>query len=219
MIDLQLIKDSLPLLLRGTIVTLEIASLAAIIGICLGTLLGIAQTGKSRFLRWLVALYVTVVRGTPMLIQITFAFYVLPELGINISAFWVSVTAIGLNSAAYVSQIIKTGIRSIGKGQIEAGLVLGLTNAQIIYYILLPQAFRVVTPALGNEFITLIKDSSLASVIGVVELTREGSFIRSRTFDAFSIFTAVALIYLVLTTSLSMAVHWFEKRMNHHVKN
>ena len=219
MIDYQLIKDSLPLLLRGALVTLEIAGLGALIGILFGTLLGLAQTGKSRILRWMVTLYVTLMRGTPMLIQITFAYYVLPQFGIQLPAFWVAVVAIGLNSAAYVSQIIKAGIRSIGRGQIEAGRVLGLSNMQITRYIVLPQAFRVVIPALGNEFITLVKDSSLASTIGVVELTKEGQFIRGRTFDALTVFAAVALIYLIITTSLSLLINWFEQRMNRHVKN
>ena len=118
-----------------------------------------------------------------------------------------------------MSQIIKAGIRSIGRGQIEAGRVLGLSNMQITRFIILPQAFRVVIPALGNEFITLVKDSSLASVIGVVELTKEGIFIRSRTLDALTVFAAVAFIYLIITTSLSLLIHWFEQRMNRHVKN
>ncbi len=219
MIDIQLIKDSLPLLLHGALVSLEIAVLGALIGLSLGTLLGLLQTSHTKFLRWLVTLYVTIIRGTPLLIQITFAFYVLPQFGIHLPAFWVAIVAIGLNSAAYISQIIKAGIRSINKGQIEAGRVLGLSGMQITRYIILPQAFRVVIPALGNEFVTLIKESSLASVIGVVELTKEGNFIRGRTFDAITVFTIVALIYLVMTTTLSLLVNWLEQRMNRHVKH
>ncbi len=219
MIDIQLIKDSLPLLMRGALVTLQIAALSTTIGIILGTLLGLAHTSKSRLARWLVTLYVTIIRGIPMLIQITFAFYVLPQFGIQLLAFWVAVVAIGFNSAAYVSQIIKAGIRSIGKGQIEAGRVLGLSPLQITRFIVLPQAFRVVIPALGNEFITLVKDSSLASTIGVVELTKEGTFIRGRTLDALTVFTAVAMIYLIITTALSIFINWFEQRMNRHVKH
>lgn len=219
MIDFQLIKESLPLLLSGAVVTLQIAALSTSIGIVLGTLLAIAQTSKSKLWGWLVTLYVTIIRGIPMLIQITFAYYVLPQFGVNLPAFWVAVVAIGLNSAAYVSQIIKAGIRSIGKGQIEAGRVLGLSPLQITRFIILPQAFRVVIPALGNEFITLIKDSSLASVIGVVELTKEGNFIRGRTFDALTVFAAVALIYLIITTTLSILIHWFEKKVNKHARN
>lgn len=217
MINIQLIKESIPLLAQGALVSLEIAGLGAFIGIIGGTFLALLQTSKNSILRWLVTLYVTIIRGTPMLIQITFAYYVLPQFGLQLPAFWVAVVAIGLNSAAYVSQIIKAGIRSIGKGPIEAGKVLGLSHMQITRYIILPQAFATVLPALGNEFITLVKDSSLASTIGVVELTKQGIFIRSRTFDALSVFAAVALMYLVITTSLSLVINWFEKRMNRHV--
>lgn len=219
MIDFKLIAESMPLLLQGALVSIEIAFLGALIGILLGTVLGLMQTNKSRALRWASTLYVTIIRGIPMLIQILAAFYILPQLGITIPAFWVAVLAIGFNSAAYVSQIIKSGIRSIGKGQIEAGRVLGLSNMQITRYILLPQAFRVVIPALGNEFITLVKDSALASVIGVVELTKEGNYIRAKTFDAISVFFAVACIYLVITTTLSLCINWLERRMNRHVRH
>ncbi len=219
MIDFKLIYDSLPLLLHGAWVSIQIAALGALIGILFGTLLGLAQTSKSRILRWLSTLYVTIIRGIPMLIQILAAFYILPQLGIVIPEFWVAVVAIGLNSAAYVSQIIKAGIRSIGKGQIEAGRVLGLSNSQIMQYIVLPQAFRIVIPALGNEFITLVKDSALASTIGVVELTKEGIFIRGRTFDSITVFFAVACIYLIITTTLSLIINWIEKRMNRHVRH
>ena len=219
MIDFKLIQDSWPLLARGANVTIQIAALGTLIGIVLGTILALMQTSKSALTRWPVNLYVTIIRGIPMLIQITFAFYVLPQFGIQLPAFWVAVVAIGLNSAAYVSQIIRTGIKSIGKGQVEAGRVLGLSNMDITRNIILPQAFRLVIPALGNEFITLVKDSSLASVIGVVELTKEGNFIRARTFDAFTVFAAVAFTYLIITTTLSLFINWLEQRMNRHVKN
>lgn len=219
MIDFKLFQESLPLLLHGAMVSIQIAALGAFIGILLGTLLGLAQTSKSRILRWLSTIYVTIVRGIPMLIQILAAFYILPQLGIVIPAFWVAVLAIGFNSAAYVSQIIKAGIRSIGKGQIEAGRVLGLSNMQITRFIILPQAFRVVIPALGNEFITLVKDSALASTIGVVELTKEGIFIRQRTYDSITVFFAVAVIYLIITTTLSLFINWLEKRMNRHARH
>ncbi len=219
MINFQLIQESLPLLLHGAFVSLQIAALGAFIGILFGTVLGLMQTSRSTILRWLSTIYVTIIRGIPMLIQIMAAFYILPQLGILIPAFWVAVLAIGFNSAAYVSQIIKAGIRSIGKGQIEAGRVLGLSNMQITRFIVLPQAFRLVIPALGNEFITLIKDSALASTIGVVELTKEGIFIRGRTFDSITVFFAVACIYLIMTTTLTLFINWLEKRMNQHVRH
>jgi len=219
MIDVAIVQQSLPALLRGTVVTLEIAGLSGLIGILLGTILGILHAGKIKPIRWLITAYVTLVRGTPMLIQITIAFYVLPQIGIALPAFWAAICAIGFNSAAYVSQIIKAGIGSVGHGQIEAAYVLGLSRMQTLRYIILPQAFQVVLPALGNELITLVKDSSLASVIGVVELTKEGSLIRSRTFDYFTLYAMIAVIYLIITSTLSIVVNTLEQRMNRHVKN
>ena len=221
MIDFNLISQSLPNLLRGAWVTLQIAAIACTIGLTLGTLLGLLQTRKNKILSMLVAIYVNFIRGTPMLIQIFFVFYVLPqlELGITITAFWAATLALGFNSSAYVSQIIRSGISSVSKGQIEAAQVLGLSGIQITRFIVLPQAFRVVLTALGNELVTLMKDSSLASIIGVMELTKEGSIIRGRTLDAITILFAVAVLYLILTTFLSVIMHWLEYRMNHHAKH
>lgn len=219
MIDFTLIINALPALLHGAWVTIQIAALSCIIGLTLGTALGIALASKNNVFRYLASIYTTFMRGTPMLIQILFAFYVLPQLGLTIPPFWTAIIAIGLNSSAYIAHIIKSGITSIGKGQIEAAKVLGLGTGQITQYIVLPQAIRVVLPALGNEFITLVKDSSLASIIGVVELTKEGDFIKSRTFDVISTYTAVALIYLVLTSAISLLVTYAEKRMDHHAQH
>jgi len=219
MIDFNLVSDSLPFLLRGALVTLQIAGLGCLFGITFGTFLGLLHSGKNKIICWLITMYVILIRGTPMLMHIMFAYYVLPQLGIELPVFWAAIAAISLNSAAYVSQIIKSGISAVSSGQKEAAKTLGFSSAQIAWYIVLPQAFRIVLPALGNEFITLIKDSSLASIIGVAELMREGSIIKSRTFDAISIYCAVALIYLVMTTTLSIFINQLEKRMNRHVKN
>jgi polar amino acid transport system permease protein len=218
-IDFDLVINSLPILARGAIVSLQIAAMSCVIGFSLGTLLGILQTNKRFWVRALVTFYTTIIRGTPMLIQIYFIFFLLPELGVKISAFWSAILAIGLNSGAYVSSIIRSGIAAVGRGQIEAAKVLGLNHLQIMRFIVLPQAVRVVLPALGNEFVTLIKDSSLASLIGVAELSREGSLIKSRTYDALSVYLAVALIYLVMTSLLSLALSRVEKRMNRHVSH
>jgi polar amino acid transport system permease protein len=219
MIDFNLILNSIPYLLQGLKFTLAIAAIGCFIGITFGTLLAIIQTGDNRFLRGAVSLYVTLFRGTPMLIQIAFAVFVLPQLGISLPDFWAATIAIGLNSSAYLSQIIRAGISSIAKGQIEAGRVLGLTQFQITRYIVLPQAVRMVMPALGNEFITLIKDSSLASTVGVMELSKQAMMIRSRTFDAISVYFAVAIIYLLLTSTLSLFMSYLERRMNRHARH
>lgn len=217
MINTELALASLPSLIRGAVVSLEIATLSCIIGLTLGTFIGLMQEYAHNIIRWIVNIYVTVIRGTPMLIQIFIAYYVLPQIGIFIPEFWAATLAIGLNSSAYISSIVRSGIASVGKGQIEAAQVLGFSTVQTIHLIILPQALRVVLPSLGNEFITLIKDSALASIIGVVELSKEGSIIRSRTYDSLTIFPIVALLYLIMTTTLSVGMHYLEQRMNKHV--
>lgn len=219
MIDLQLLKESIPYLLRGAGVTLQIASLSCAIGILLGTLCGLGLTSKNKFVQFLLSIYTTIFRGTPMLIQIVFITIALPTLGIGVSRFWGVVCAIALNSGAYIAHIIKSGINSVSKGQREAGKTLGLSNTQIIRYIILPQAIRVVLPALGNEFITLIKDSSLASIVGIRELTKEGEIIISHTLDALTVYLGVAVCYLLITTALSLLLSLIERRMNRHAQH
>ncbi|EKD48976.1 MAG: hypothetical protein ACD_64C00050G0001 [uncultured bacterium] len=219
MIDFQLLTDSIPYLLRGAAVTLQIATLSCILGILFGTLCGLGLTSKNRLVRFLLSIYTTLFRGTPMLIQIVFVTIALPTLGIGFSRFWGVVWAIALNSGAYIAHIIKSGINSVSQGQREAGKTLGLSNTQIVRYIILPQAIRVVLPALGNEFITLIKDSSLASIVGVQELTKEGEILSSRTLDALTIYLGVALGYLIITTALSLLLSLIERRMNQHAQH
>lgn len=220
MINSALIVKYLPLLLSGAVTTLYIAGLACTIGFIGGIVLALAQTSKNKILQGIVTAYVTVIRGTPMLIQIAFFYYaILPALGLSISALYAAIIAIGLNSTAYISQVVRSGITSVSKGQIEAAKTLGFSTAQTIWYIVLPQALRIVIPSLGNEFITLIKDSSLAYTIGVVELYKQGITMRSLTLDAMTTYTAVALMYLVMTTTLSFFMNYIERKLNAHAKN
>jgi His/Glu/Gln/Arg/opine family amino acid ABC transporter permease subunit len=219
MINLDLIRSALPHLLHGAWVSLQIAGLALALGFTGGTLLGILQTGNSKLIKWIIAIYTTIIRGTPMLIQIVFLYYVVSMLGINFSAFTTAVIAIGLNSSAYISQIIRSGINAVPRGQIEAAQTLGISKTDTLKHIILPEAVRVVLPALGNESITLIKDSSLASWIGVVELYKEGQTIISQTYDALSIYCATAALYLIMTMTLSYIVSKLEKYVNRHVTN
>ncbi len=204
-----------PALMSGALVTLEIAFFASLIGVILGTILGIGQQMINRILKWLISIYVGLIRGTPMLIQITFMSIILPQLGISL--FVTAILAIGLNSAAYISQIIRSGIAAVSVGQAEAAQVLGISRKDTILTIILPQAIRMVIPALLNEFITLIKDSSLASIIGVVELFKSGTIVISRTYNAIAVYCAIACIYLVLTGTLTALVHFLEKKWRIHV--
>jgi His/Glu/Gln/Arg/opine family amino acid ABC transporter permease subunit len=206
MIDISLIVQSLPELIRGAWASVQITIIAASIGLSLGIVLGFAEKASSVFVRACVYSYVTLFRGTPMLMQILFVYYVLPQFGIMIDPFWAASIAIGLNSSAYISQIILTGINAVPHGQIEAAQTLGLSSFHTMRYVYFPQSIRTSLPALGNELVTLVKDSSLASIIGVVELSKEASLIRSRTYDAFSILLATSVIYLALTLALSYFV-------------
>lgn len=219
MINLGLLQQALPQLLHGASVSLRIAGLSFLIGITGGTFLGIAQTRSKGFIRFLITAFVTLLRGTPMLVQIVFLYYVLSMTGLHLSAFVAAVCAIGLNSSAYMSQIVKSGISSVAKGQIEAAQTLGISKLDTLRYIILPQALRVVLPAFGNESITLIKDSSLASFVGVVELYKEGQTIISQTYDALTVYFALALMYLIMTTSIAYLVSLLEKRLNRHARN
>jgi His/Glu/Gln/Arg/opine family amino acid ABC transporter permease subunit len=217
MIDTQLIIDSMPALLHGAGLSLLISFVAAIIGLTVGTILTFGETSYFRPARYAVMTYVTLLRGTPMLVQILFIFYVLPQFGLMIPPFWAATLAIGLNSGAYISQMLRSGINAVSKGQIEAASTLGLTKFMTMRYIVIPQAFRAALPSLGNELVTLVKDSSLASIIGVMELSKQASVIRSQTYDAFSILLTISLIYLALTATVSYGVKKLEGAMANNV--
>lgn len=219
MIDFELIVRILPQLLQAAQVTLFLAASAALMGFFGGTLLGIAQSGSHKQLRIIVTVFVTIIRGTPLLLQITFFFLMLSQLGIHISVFSTAVLALGINSCAYISQIIRSGIASVSKGQIEAARSLGISSYDITRYIVLPQAVKTVTPALGNEFVTLIKETSLASMIGVVELYARGEILKSQVYHALTIYSVTGLIYLAMTTTLSLVMLYIEHSMNNHARN
>ena len=208
-----------PQLLRGAGITLLLALGSSTLGFFGGTLLGIAQSGTSKLLRILVTIYVTIIRGTPLLLQIMFWYLMLPVLGIYIDAFTTAIIAIGINSTAYISQIVRAGIASVPKGQIEAARTLGVSTTDITRYIILPQALRLVLPALGNEFVTLIKESSLASVIGVMELYQRGEILKYQTYQAIAIYSIIGLIYLIMTTVLSLFVLKLEHSLQSHARN
>ena len=161
----------------------------------------------------LAAVYADCIRGTPLLVQIFLIYFALPMItGQRVEPFIAAVAACGINSGAYVSEIFRAGIQSIDVGQMEAGRSLGLTWWQTMRYIILPQAFKNILPPLGNEFIAMLKDSSLVSVIGFEELTRRGQLIIAQTYGSFEIWMTVAILYLIMTLAISRFVAWLEKR-------
>lgn len=200
----------------GIKTTIAISFLSLIIGTILGTLLSILKLSKFKLLRFIVTAYIEVVRGTPMMVQISlvyFGSYII--MGANVDAFLAALIAVSLNSAAYVGEIVRSGIQSVDKGQTEASRSLGLSNGQAMRYIILPQAIKNILPALGNEFVTLIKETSVASTIGVADLMYSSKIVQSSSFQPFNPLIIVAVIYFVLTFSLSQLVGVFERRLAH----
>lgn len=211
-------EDRYLYILEGLGNTIIMALFATVIGVLLGTLIALIinaniHTGKFRFLRRICDLYVLVIRGTPVLLQLMIIYYVIFK-SVNINIILVGIIAFGLNSSAYVSEIIKSGIISIDKGQFEASNVLGLNYVQTMYYVVLPQAIRNVLPALGNEFITLLKETSVAGYIGICELTKASDIIASRTYDYFFPLVIIAIIYFTMTYFLSKLINVMERKLN-----
>ncbi|MBQ8829891.1 MAG: amino acid ABC transporter permease [Burkholderiaceae bacterium] len=214
-LNTELIAESLPLLLKGAVITVEITALSVGLGLLIGMVFGIARLSSNRFFRSLAAIYIDFIRGTPLLVQIFLVYFAFPPiLGVRIDPFVAAVAACSINSGAYIAEIIRGGIQSIDVGQTEAARALGLSWFKTMRFVILPQAFKRILPPLGNEFITMLKDSSLVSVIGFGELTRTGQLIISRTYAAFEIWIAVAVIYLVMTLAISRLVAYAEKRFN-----
>lgn len=204
-------------ILSGLGTTLCIALFAVLLGSLLGFLIAVVRatyekTGRLEILDWFCRVYVTVFRGTPVVVQLLLIYFVI-FASTDINKIVVAVIAFGMNSSAYVSEIIRGGILSIGQGQFEAGRSLGLTHGQTMRHIILPQAVKNVLPALGNEFIVLLKETSVCGFIGLTDLTRGAEIIRGVTYEAFLPLFAVAIIYLILVMLLAAGVAKMEKRL------
>lgn len=212
-LDFTPVFKQFPFLLRGLLITVEVSALAAALGIVLGLCGGLAKLSRFRPLRAAAIAYIEFIRGTPVLVQLFLIYFGLPAFGIKFDSFWAAVVGLGINSGAYVSEIVRGSIQAIDRGQWEASYSIGMTPFKALRWIILPQAFVIALPPLGNELATLIKTSSLASAIALVELTQTGQQIRSVTFASFETFIVVALLYLMLTYSTSLALGWVERRM------
>ena len=211
--DFELIEQSLPYLIQGALITIEITLMAVGIGFFIGLFAGIARICRIKALRIIATIYADCIRGTPLLVQIFLIYFALPMLiHTQINPFVAAVTACAINSGAYVSEIFRAGIQAIDQGQFEAGRSLGLSWWQTMYYIILPQAFHNILPPLGNEFITMLKDSSLVSVIGFEELTRRGQLIIAQTYASFEIWMTVAALYLIRTLAIAKFVSFMEHK-------
>ena len=212
--NVDLMINSLPLLIVGAGITVQITAISVGLGLVIGMFVGISRICHVKVLRALATVYIDFLRGTPLLVQIFLIYFALPMVvGQRVDPFIAAITACGINSGAYIAEIFRAGIQAIDEGQMEAGRSLGMTWVQTMRYIIVPQAFKNIVPPLGNEFIALLKDSSLVSVIGFEELTRRGQLIIARTYGSLEIWITVALIYLVMTLTISRFVSYMEKRL------
>ncbi|HXZ35806.1 MAG TPA: amino acid ABC transporter permease [Thermodesulfobacteriota bacterium] len=210
--DFSIIIKYLPLFLKGVFLTVEISFLAILIGLPVGILAALARTSGFRILNLMGAVYVEVFRNTPLLIQIFIIFFGLPGIGIKLSPYISGLTALVLYVGAYNTEVIRAGLEAVPRGQIEAAESLGLTGVQTFLHIILPQTFRISLPALGNNWVALVKNSSLVSVIGMVELTWVTFDLNALTFRSFELFGAATIFYLILIFILINIQAFVEKR-------
>lgn len=211
-------QDRYKYYLTGLGNTIIMAFFACLIGVILGLILSLVidyneKTGKLYLLSTFARMYIGIIRGTPALLQLMILYYIIFK-NVNINIVVVGIISFGLNSGAYVSQIIRSGLISIPKGQEEASTMLGFNYFQTMKYVIMPQALRNVLPALGNEFITLLKETSVAGYIGILELTKASDIVASSTYDYFFPLLIVAIIYLILTLGLTKLLNFFERRLS-----
>ncbi|MDR1965713.1 MAG: amino acid ABC transporter permease [Synergistaceae bacterium] len=210
--DFSLVIPRMGMFIAGAMVTIEASMLSIFFGAVLGIIVGILRVAPLKPVKMAAACYIYVIRGTPALIQLFFIYFGLPALGINLSAMASGVIGLSLNSAGYVGEIVRGGIEAVSRGQWEAGKVLGMSYLKSMRFVILPQALRNMLPAFGNEFVTLVKESSLLSTLAITELTQVGQQVRSVTYASFETFIIVGAMYLVMTTIATMGLRYVEKK-------
>lgn len=212
-IKLDVIPAAIPVLIQGAYWTIVITFWGVGLGFIIGVIFGFGRLSKRPAIYFLSTCYVEVIRGTPILVQLLWIYFGLGMI-FNIGPLAAAVASISVNSGAYISEIVRGGIQSIERGQMEAGRSLGMTHFQTMRYIIWPQAFRRIIPPLGNQFIISLKDTSLLSFIAVRELTRQGQIIIATNFRAFEIFTVVGIMYLLMTLSISFGLRRLERKLD-----
>ncbi len=205
--------ENLPHLLKGAVLTVELSVMAIAIGLCLGVIIGLVRLSPLRVLRYPALAYVNAIRGTPLLVQLFLIYYGLPQVGVKLGPFAAALAGMALNDAAYVAEITRGAVQSIDKGQWEAARATGLSSIQGMTHVIFPQAFKRMIPPLGNEFILLIKSSSLVSTIAMVELTRTAQLIASATFRPMELLVGAAIIYLAMNLILQYTLSRVEVRL------
>lgn len=215
--DVSIIIESLPPLLNAVLMTIFLAVISIIIALVLGFFTSLARISKIKILSKIASIYVSVFRGTPLLVQIFVIYYGLPQVNIEMDPIPSGILALSLNAGAYLSESFRAAILSIDKGQMEASVSLGMTYSQALRRIILPQSLRVAIPTLSNTFIVLIKDTSLVSVITVTELLQMSSLLIAKTFEPLTIYLMAAVLYWILIAFFTALLDKVEKRASQHV--
>ncbi len=204
----------LPALLQGAVITITVSLLAFVLACVLGLVLGLMRLARLLPVRMVAAAYIQFIRGTPLLLQLFFIYYVLPYSGITLSPFASGVIGLTINYAAYMAEVFRSGIQAIAKGQWEAGFAVGMSRGLLMRRIVMPQALRIIIPALGNFFVSIFKDSALVSVLTLRDLMFSGQLLASATFKHFEIFTMVAVIYFLISYPAAKLVEAIEARLD-----
>ena len=226
-IDMSSMLPYMSWFMEGTMITLEISFITVILGCLFGFIATLGKRSRFKPFNWLATIYTQVIRGTPILLQLYIMTLGLPTIGLRIpdlfgprSSLLIStVLALSINSGAYICEIFRSGLNSVDKGQTEAARSLGLTSRQAMRYVILPQAVKTILPALGNEFIMMIKESSLVSTVGIADVMYQQKIINGATYRIFEPLIMIGLIYLIITTVLTTLLGLLEKRLNKDVKN
>jgi L-cystine transport system permease protein len=209
----SLLVQSLPVLAQGALLTIKFAILSMFFGLMAASVLAVMGISHNRLLKWIARVYVSLMRGTPLLVQIFVIYYGLPSLGISLDPTPAGVIALSANVAAYLSESMRGAIQGIHRGQWLAAYSLGLSRRQTLRYVIAPQALRIAVPSLSNSLISLIKDTSLVSVITVTELLRSAQEVIASTFQPLPLYLAAAAVYWVLCQVLEWLQHWYERRL------
>lgn len=205
--------DFLPILLRGAVVTIQVTVLSFLLSSILGLALALMRLSPIRAVAWLAGTVINIIRGLPIIVQLFYIYFVLPEVGIQLSAFQAGVIGLGVAYSAYQAENFRAGIEAVEPGQSEAAQALGMHPAKVMWRVVLPQAFRIALPPYGNILVMMLKDSSLVSTITVAEMTRAGQLIASSTFQNMTVYTLVALLYLAMSLPLVYVLRQLERRL------
>ncbi|AMQ08021.1 amino acid ABC transporter permease [Sporosarcina psychrophila] len=210
--DWSIITNNMDIFIDGALKTLEISAIALLIAIPIGIIFGLGRISRNKFFRLISSIYVEVMRGVPLLVLLFWIFFVLGQF-VRLGSYWSAILGLAIFSGAFIAEIVRSGIQAVPKGQMEAARSSGMSHTNAMRYIVLPQAFRRVLPPLASQFIILVKDSSLVSVIAATDLTLNAKNLVATSFRSLEIWTFVAIVYLIMTFSMSMIIRYFEKRL------